>query len=101
MTTEPLPEVAAAEHLTAALRRAGALGDGRVASVAVESSRATILSRIIRLRLGYEGAAAGAPASLILKLGLLDRADGNTGGRHEVAFYNEVAPASPAGLVPH
>jgi Ecdysteroid kinase-like family len=101
MTTEPLPEAAGAEHLTAALRRAGALGDGRVASVAVESTRATILSRIIRLRLGYDSAPPSAPDSLILKLGLPDRADGNTGGRHEIAFYNEVAPASPAGVVPY
>ena len=38
------------EYLTDALRRAGALGTGRVLDVVVESSKATILSRIVRLR---------------------------------------------------
>jgi hypothetical protein len=45
MTREPLPRAAEAEHLTNALRRTGALGDGCVCNVVVESSRATILSR--------------------------------------------------------
>jgi hypothetical protein len=56
MTTESLPRAASAEHLTDALRRSGALGDGRVCDVVVESERATVLSRILRLRLTYEAA---------------------------------------------
>jgi hypothetical protein len=98
---DSLPGAADAAHLTAALRRSGALGDGRVCQVDVESSRATILSRIIRLRLSYEGAAAGAPACLILKTGLPERAAAAwNSGRHEVAFYTELAAAMPARLVP-
>src|SRR6516162_10401423 len=64
---EDLARVAQPEYLTDALRRAGALGAGRVCDVVVGSSKATILSRIIRLRLSYDGPAADAPASLILK----------------------------------
>jgi hypothetical protein len=101
MTTEALPGAAGAEHLTGALRRAGALADGRVCGVAVESSRHTVLSRIIRLRLTYEGASAGAPSSIVLKTGLPERIGGDwSGGRQEVAFYTQVAPAMPARVVP-
>jgi hypothetical protein len=60
------------------------------------------VSRIVRLRLAYEGAAAAAPRSLILKIAL--PGDGNTGpyvpGEREVTFYGKIAPATPAGLVP-
>ena len=101
MTADALPRAADAAHLTDALRRSGALGEGRVCDVVVESSRATILSRIIRLRLSYEGAAAGAPPSLILKTGLPERADAKwNSGRHEVAFYTQVAAPMAAGIVP-
>jgi hypothetical protein len=98
---DPLPRAANPEHLTDALRRSGSLGDGRVCNVVVENSRATILSRIIRLRLSYEGAAAGAPRSLILKTGLPERADAKwNAGRHEVAFYTQVAAVMVARLAP-
>ena len=101
MTTETLPKAADAEHLSDVLRRSGALGDGRVCNVVVESSRATVLSRIIRLRLSYEGAAADAPRSLILKTGLPERADAKwNAGRHEVAFYTQVAAVMTACLAP-
>jgi len=99
MTTESLPSVADADHLTEALRRSGALRDGRVGGVTVDSSRATILSRIVRLRLIYEGEARDAPSTIILKSGLPERLRRNS-GRNEVAFYTEVAPQMPAGLVP-
>ena len=93
MTTESLPKAADAEHLTEALRRAGALGEGRVCNVVAESSRATILSRIIRLRLTYDGAVAAVPNSVILKTGLPDLAEGLlNAGRQEVAFYTQIAP---------
>jgi Phosphotransferase enzyme family len=100
MTTEPLPEAAQREALTSALRRSGVLTDGRVTDVSVESARATVLSKIIRLRLSYNRA-ADAPTSLILKTGLPERLTaGWNGGRQETAFYTQVAAAMPAGLVP-
>jgi hypothetical protein len=96
-----LPPVAEPEALTETLRRCGALSDGRVRGVAVESSRGTILSRIVRLRLDYDGAAAGAPATVILKTGLPERiGPEHSSGQHEVAFYRDVAPATPPGLLP-
>ncbi len=55
MTTEPLPESITPEALTLVLRRSGVLGEGRVGEVIVESARATVLSRIVRLRLIYDG----------------------------------------------
>ena len=73
MESEALPRAAHAEHITEALRRSGALGKGRVRDVMVENSRPTLLSRIIRLRLSYEGA-TDAPRALILKTGLPGRA---------------------------
>ena len=90
----PAPHAA---HLTNVLRRCGALGDGRVRDVVVESSHNTILSRIIRLRLAYDGPAEGAPCSVILKTGLPGRAGD---GRQEVAFYNQVASAMSARVAP-
>jgi hypothetical protein len=96
-----LPEAAQAKNLTDALRRSEVLREGRVTNVAVESSRTTILSKITRLRLTYEGAAGDAPASLILKTGLFKKPDGEwSAGRQEVAFYGQVAPAMPSLLVP-
>jgi thiamine kinase-like enzyme len=93
------PDLADAAHLTAILRRNGVLADGRVREVTADAPRNMILSRIVRLRLAYEGMADGAPASLILKLPL-PRAGGPVAwaGR-EVAFYRDVAPATPPGLV--
>jgi len=101
MSTGPLQIAIKAEHLTDALRRSGALGDGRVCNVVVESSRATLLSNIIRLRLTYDGDASHAPNSVILKTALPERNGGlwNT-GRQEVAFYTQVAAVMSARLVP-
>jgi hypothetical protein len=79
MTTDVLPKAAEAGHLTDVLRRAGVLEEGRVRAVTIESSRTTIVSRIIRLRLSYEGKAAGAPGSLLLKTGLPERSGPNEG----------------------
>jgi hypothetical protein len=67
----------------------------------VQSSKATILSRIVRLRLSYDGAAQETPASLILKTGLPERAGAHwNSGRKEVAFYTQIATAMSARLVP-
>jgi hypothetical protein len=98
---DPLPAAAHADHLTEVLRKSGVLGDGRVADVAVESSRPTIMSRIIRLRLTCEGATADTPRGLILKTGLPERADAKfKSGPQEVAFYTQLAALMPARLVP-
>src|SRR2546430_2561204 len=102
MTSESLPRVAQAEYLSEALRRSGALNDGRVRDVVVENSKATILSRIMRLRLSYDGVAFGAPSSIILKTGLPERAHAKwNSGRHEVAFYRKRAAARHAGVLPN
>jgi hypothetical protein len=101
MTAEPLPRAAEADYLTEALCRCGALADDRVCEAAVESSRATLLSRIIRLRLSYDGAANGAPRSIILKTCLPERADAKWNmGRQEVAFYTQIAGAMAEPAVP-
>jgi hypothetical protein len=99
--TDTLPQAAQADHLTDTLRRTGALGSGRVCDVTVASTRDTILSRIIRLRLSYEGADDAAPSLLILKTGHPDRgATTWNAGRQEVAFYTQVAAAVPTPATP-
>jgi hypothetical protein len=96
-----LPGAAQPEHLSEVLRRCGVLRDGRVHDVAVENARATILSRIMRLRLAYDGDAGDAPRSVFFKTGLPERLDGSwSPGRQEVAFYSQVSAAMPARLVP-
>jgi Ecdysteroid kinase-like family len=100
LTTAPLPPAADAAHLTEALRRCGALPEGRVRDVAVESARPTLVSHITRLRLGYDSSCE-APRTLILKTGLPDIAEGlRDAGRREVAFYTDVAALMPARVVP-
>jgi thiamine kinase-like enzyme len=101
MTTNSLPPAASAEHLTAALRKSGALGGGRVCNVVVTGSFPKLRSHTRRLRLEYEGAAGDAPDSIILKTGHLDsEARSSTTNAHEIAFYRDVAPALPARGVP-
>jgi hypothetical protein len=101
MTSDPLPAAAEPTRLTAALRDAGVLTDGRVRDVTVESARSTILSRIVRLRIAYDGATADAPPSLIFKTGLPERMNAKwAGGRHEVAFYRQIAATMPARVTP-
>ena len=102
MAAETLPAAASADRLSEVLRRCGALENGLVSDVAVDSSRATVLSRITRLRLTCAGEVPGAPSTLILKTSLPERIGKPDwdGGRQEVAFYNDVAAAMPVGLVP-
>ncbi|WP_407156392.1 aminoglycoside phosphotransferase [Bradyrhizobium sp. STM 3557] len=96
-----IPQAIQAEHLTAVLRRNGVLGAADVSDVAIESSRDTILSRIIRVSLRYDASADDAPRSLILKTGNPDRiGDAFEAGRREVEFYNEITPLMPADVVP-
>jgi thiamine kinase-like enzyme len=101
MTTDFLPPAASAEHLTAALRKSGALGDGRVCRVMATGSFLKQRSHTRRLRLEYEGSADDAPSSVILKMGHLGSADRSpTTNAHEIAFYRDVAPALPGRVVP-
>jgi phosphotransferase family enzyme len=101
MTSEPLPEGVSAEGLTHALRRCGVLGEGWVNDVAAESSRSTLLSRIVKLRLTYAGPAPDAPATMIFKTGLPERkSEERNGGRREVAFYRQVGANMRGGLLP-
>lgn len=101
MHSEPLPAAATPGYLTEVLRRCGALGDGAVGAVAVDTDRDTIVSRILRLRLSYSVAAEAAPRSLILKTSLPARAGSKwIAGRQEVAFYTNVAAATPRAPVP-
>jgi hypothetical protein len=87
--------------VTDALRRCGALHTGAVRDVVIESSRDTLLSRIARLRLTYDGDAGHGPQTLILKTG---RPEGQgrqwMAGRQECAFYRDVATAMTQRLIP-
>lgn len=94
-----LPDLADAAYLTALLRRNGLLAGGRVHEVKADPPRDMILSRIVRLRLAYEGAADGAPASLIVKSPMPRSVGPAAWAEREVAFYNTVAPATPTGLL--
>jgi hypothetical protein len=98
---ETIPHAVTAAHLTQVLRRADVLGRAAVAEFVVDSARSTIFSRITRLRVSYDGAADGAPRSLILKTGLPGRVAGRlVGGRQEAAFYIDVAAQMTTRLVP-
>lgn len=100
--TEALPESINPDTLTQALQRSGVLGESaRVSAVEAEKPRSTILSRIVRLNLAYEGEAGSAPRTLIFKTGLPERLTGGwNAGRQEVEFHREVASATPRGLLP-
>jgi hypothetical protein len=98
---DPLLRLISAAHLNAILDKAGVLGDLQVREVSIISDRPNLTSRIIRLRLTYDGPAAALPSSLIVKTGLPEREGSEwSNGRQEVAFYSDVAPSLPAGLVP-
>jgi thiamine kinase-like enzyme len=101
MTSPQLPAVVEPANLTAALRKAGVLDAGAVREVKVLHERDTILSHIVRLGLRYVGESAGAPQSLILKTAHAAFAKTlANAGRHEVAFYTQLAPKMPARIVP-
>jgi hypothetical protein len=98
---EAVPSPIDEAQLTEILRRSGRLGDARVRTVEVVSARATLVSRITRLHLAYDGAAGDAPGALILKTGLPDGPGEHwDSGRREIAFYRDVAAAMKPGLVP-
>jgi hypothetical protein len=90
------------ERLTEMLVRAGRLGAGvRVVKVVEEPARTTLISTLRRVSLDYEGDATAAPATLLIKT---PRTDGPVSfidqGRQETAFYRDVAPRSPRGILP-
>jgi hypothetical protein len=100
MTPAVLPAIQA-DHLTAVLRRTGVLGSAHVSEVVVESSRDTIVSRIVRVRLSYNAPVDGAPRSLICKTSHPDRiGDAVFSGSREIDFYNEIAPLMASDIVP-
>ncbi|MGJ4941272.1 phosphotransferase [Bradyrhizobium sp. HKCCYLS1011] len=101
MTATPLPPAVDPAHLTEALRASGVLGAGSVRQVTVLSARDIIVSRIIRLRLSYDGPAPDAPETLILKVAQENFAKTLwQAGHQEVAFYRNVAPRMPKHLAP-
>ena len=98
---DPLLRLTSADPLNAILEKAGVLGDLHVQDVSIISDRPTLMSRIIRLRLTYDGPANALPGSLIVKTGRPEQ-PGNewSGGHKQVAFYSDVAPSLPPGVVP-
>jgi hypothetical protein len=107
MTPDDLPAAAKPAALTDALRKTGVLATNRVVQVTTESDTPIILSRIVRLRLTYDGPTSEAPETIILKTRPTltpDKAhpSDNTwnSGRQEVEFYTTIAPNLPAGVVP-
>lgn len=101
MTASSLPGAAKPEHLTKVLRRTGMVGAGRVRDVEVLSSVTKLRSHTLRVGLKYEGPAADAPISLIIKTGHLYEGRPAYANRHEIGFYRNVASALPERLVPH
>src|SRR5512142_3178289 len=99
MTTHAPPQ-ADADYLTAVLAKADVLPKGRVVAARSVHSFLTVLSHFHRLKLDYEGA-ENAPRHLYLKTGLPDSPGAAMdSGRREVAFYTDVAPTTPRGLLP-
>ena len=101
MTPDILPKAADPKHLTDAFCRSGALADARICDVGVLSSRATVLSPIVRLQSTYDGDPESGLRVLFLKTALPDGTEkGWNAGRKEVAFYTDVAAAMPTHLGP-
>lgn len=100
-STDPLPNAADAEYLTAAFHRARVASGVRVLRSSVDSISPTITSQNIRLPLIYGGVTADAPASVILKVAHPGRRMSHwTGGQHEVVFYRDVAIQMTRQFVP-
>src|SRR5205823_6806175 len=84
------------------LQRAGRLSAaGRVVGVARDETQTTLVSTLDRFRPEYAGDGKGAPVALVRKrvrAGLAPTI--MEGARREAEFYREVAPLTPAELVP-
>ncbi|MDX2165585.1 MAG: phosphotransferase [Deltaproteobacteria bacterium] len=104
----PTPQSAAEvtpEWLTVALRDGGVLRDGAVVACATTTIGEGLgfLSRVLRVGLTYRGAAAGAPASVVVKLepdagSFHDFGDELHAFAREIRFYREVAAVVPVRL---
>jgi hypothetical protein len=89
-----------ADGLTQILRADGALPDGAVEAVEVVSSRLATLSKVFRLEVRYSHPTA-APTRFFLKTTRTGLApELRVVGQREVAYYRDVAPYLPPGLVP-
>lgn len=102
----PSLEAITPNWLTLALRSVGVLGDASVGTVRIEplGAGAGFMSILARLRVGYDGPAPGAPATLIAKFpsrhpgaARMDAAFGHY--EREFRFYREIAP-TPAARAP-
>src|SRR5262249_50034606 len=101
MTTS-LPPPADAARLTGALCAAGVLDTAHVRGVTLMAPPIRKLrSHTFPFRLGYERQESDGPGSVILKMGHLDD-NGRPAYANalETAFYRDIAPALPKGLVP-
>lgn len=97
-----IPETAAdltPRWLTDALREGDAIGDAVVSAAEAEQIAVGqgFIGRVFRVRLGYEGPAPGAPASIVVKLPAIDRElrvllEERGMGATEVGFYRDLAP---------
>lgn len=87
------PRSPGAPELTAILRKAGVLQQGKVAGIRKERLVKTPVSILTRLTLQYDaGAPAGVPRSLIHKTPLSDRGSAPFGfARQEIGFYRQFA----------
>lgn len=92
------PEELTAEWLTAALRESGVIHEASVTSTVSEPVGAGVgfIGQLARVKLTYDRAEAGAPASLIAKLPTLDPGGRGIGNlfrfyEREIRFYEEVA----------
>lgn len=88
------------EWLDQALRGSGKLGDARVVGVGVETVSGGLMTRMLRLRLEYDGDAGVAPRSVLVKTptsdpGSLGVAKAMGLYAHEVGFYRDVTPLLP------
>jgi hypothetical protein len=93
------PEEITTEWLTEALREEGALREGVVARCAPEplGGGQGLLSQMARVQVEYDGAAEGAPATLIAKFPSAHAGNRDYAARlglylGEVRFYQEMAP---------
>jgi hypothetical protein len=97
------------DWMTAALRRAGAIRESRVADMTCKPVGNGLVGDSYRFDLSYEGAEPNAPASVIGKFPAADPDSRRAGSAHllylrEVSFYRELAHTlaihTPRPLVP-
>ena len=92
------PQDLTPQWLTHALRQTGAIGDAKVKSFDAETiaEGVGLIGQLARVRLHYDGAEAGAPASLIAKFPAEAQENRDAGNlfrfyEREIRFYEEIA----------